>query len=239
MNQPTRSAQFGWYASIASLILLIIGPLTHKLGLLPFFAGFILLSISVLLALVVVVMGTLSLRKSANPRNRTRLRIASLISLPALIMAAVLVGGGRGAVMTHDISTDTITPPAFVAAIAQRGNSSNPLEYTSKKAEDQHKGYPDIKSIKSNLDNKTAFARALKIAETSGWDIYAKDENSGIIEAVASTLWFGFKDDIIIRITANSGGSIVDIRSVSRVGKGDMGTNAKRVRTFIKQFETY
>ena len=238
MNQASRSAQFGWYASIISLVLLIAGPLSHKIGLAPFFVGFILLSIAVLLSLIVVVMGALSLRKSANPANRATLRLASILALPALIMTAVILGGGRGAVLTHDISTDTQNPPQFVAAIAERGEKSNPVDFTSEEAELQQQGYPDIKPIRTPLDSKAAFARALKIAEAAGWEIYAKDENSGVIEGVASTLFFGFKDDIIIRVAASDNGSTVDIRSVSRVGKGDMGANAKRVRMFIEQFST-
>lgn len=236
MTTPTRSANFGWYAAITSLALLIIGPLTHKFGLAPFFVGFILLSIAVLLALIVVIMGALSLRASANPANRQKLRVASVLALPALVMTAVILGGGRGAVLTHDISTDTANPPQFVAAISQRGINSNPLDYSAEEATLQQQGYPDIKPIVSTLDSKAAFARAIQLVEASGWEIYRRDENAGVIEAVASTFWFGFKDDIIVRITPATNGSTIDIRSVSRVGKGDMGTNAKRVRLFIEQF---
>jgi uncharacterized protein (DUF1499 family) len=236
MNKPTRSANFGWYASIASIALLALGPIVNHLEFAPVFTGLIMLNIAVLLSLIVVVMGAFSLRKSANPANRQRLRTASIFALPALLAVAVIMSGGRGAVMTHDISTDTVNPPIFTAAIAQRGAKSNLLEYTAKKAEDQQKGYPDIKSINSNLDSKAAFAQAINVANKMGWDIYAQDENTGVIEAVASTRWFNFKDDVVIRITANTNGSIIDIRSISRVGRGDMGTNAKRVREFIKQF---
>lgn len=235
-NQTTRSANFSWYASFASLGLLILGPVINKLGVASVFVGMSMLMIAVLLSIIVVIMGALSLRKSANPANHSRLRIASLLALPALLALAVMMSGGRGPVMMHDISTDTTNPPVFTAGVTERGAKSNSLEYNTEKSALQAKGYPDIKSINSTLDSAAAFARATETAEKMGWEIYRSDAANGMIEGVATTKWFSFKDDIAIRITANGTGSIIDVRSISRVGKGDTGTNAKRVREFIQLF---
>jgi uncharacterized protein (DUF1499 family) len=69
------------------------------------------------------------------------------------------------------------------------------------------------------------------------WRIVEGNPSERRIEAVATTRWFGFKDDIVIRISpAANGGSVLDIRSVSRVGLSDLGTNARRIRTFLKTF---
>jgi uncharacterized protein (DUF1499 family) len=69
------------------------------------------------------------------------------------------------------------------------------------------------------------------------WKIVDENQAEGRIEATATTLWFGFKDDVVIRIAPSPGnGTRVDIRSVSRVGLSDLGTNARRIRTFLKMF---
>jgi len=85
-----------------------------------------------------------------------------------------------------------------------------------------------------NTTPEKAFDKALKAAESLNWSIVDQKRYEGRIEAYDTTFWFGFKDDIVIRIAPENKGTIVDIRSLSRVGMGDMGTNAKRVRMFIK-----
>ena len=69
-----------------------------------------------------------------------------------------------------------------------------------------------------------------------GWDLIAEDSSTGMIEAVATTSFFGFKDDVVIRVRSNGSGSVVDIRSHSRLGRGDQGKNAGRIRNFIAKF---
>ena len=82
-------------------------------------------------------------------------------------------------------------------------------------------------------DPVDVFARSLEAAESLGWEIVSASEDEGRIEATATTLWFGFKDDVVIRVRPDNGGSRVDLRSVSRVGGGDLGANAARIRAFI------
>ncbi len=137
----------------------------------------------------------------------------------------------------NDVSTDTQNPPVFAAVIPLREEKSNAIEYAGKSAaEAQAAQYPDIKPIESSLGKSDAFNRALEIANDMGLEIVAQDSGSGIIEAIASTRFFKFKDDVIIRISENGANSIVDIRSHSRIGRGDRGKNAERVRTFISKF---
>ena len=69
-----------------------------------------------------------------------------------------------------------------------------------------------------------------------GWNIVAKDPSQGRIEATDTTFWFGFTDDVVIRITPMGSGARLELRSVSRVGVSDVGTNAARIRSFVKQF---
>src|SRR5439155_509507 len=82
---------------------------------------------------------------------------------------------------------------------------------------------------------EAAFARALAAAQAMGWDIVDAQPKEGRIEATASTFWFGFKDDVVVRITPLPAGSRIDVRSKSRVGRGDTGTNAQRIRAYLKR----
>ena len=163
--------------------------------------------------------------------------------------ALAIVAGGTSAVVPwrwqqaaqavpriHDITTDTITPPRFVE-IAERRQAlgvPNDLAYLEDVAAQQREGYPDLAPAFIDVPPGEAWARALALARARGWEVVAADEEGRRIEATDTTFWFGFKDDVAIRVTALPlGGSRVDVRSVSRVGRSDIGTNARRVRAFV------
>jgi len=134
----------------------------------------------------------------------------------------------------HDITTDTQNPPQFVAVLPLRKGAANPPGYPGKEIADlQAKSYPDIKPVELPVPPAVAFARALGAAEAMGWAMVANNAAEGRIEATDTTLWYGFKDDIVIRVTAAGAGSRIDVRSKSRIGRSDIGTNARRVRQYL------
>ena len=134
----------------------------------------------------------------------------------------------------HDISTDLDNPPRFVKILPLRAGSPNPSEYGGPQiAAAQKAAYADIQPRETALTPADAFARALAAAKNMGWQIVDADAGTGVIEATATTLWFGFKDDVVIRISPSASGSRIDMRSVSRVGKSDVGANAARIRQFF------
>lgn len=144
----------------------------------------------------------------------------------------------------HDISTDTEDPPRFVAALGLRENAPNTTEYggspdmtPEQLAELTREAYPDLTTRRLSVPPEAAFERARAAVETLGWDLVAAVPEDGRIEATDTTFWFRFKDDIVIRIRSADGGSEVDARSVSRVGRGDAGTNAARLRRFFELLE--
>lgn len=168
-----------------------------------------------------------------------------------LALAVPLIGMGYGKSVgkkaaklpfIHDITTDTQDVPTFTNAItSQRGEGTNTLDYVgkidrrSKKlvSVEQVAAYPDIRTIVLSDSRETAFGRALTTAKSMGWKIASDTPTTGIIEATATSFWFGFKDDVIIRVrAADGGGSVIDIRSISRVGGSDIGANAARIRKF-------
>jgi len=140
--------------------------------------------------------------------------------------------------MIHDITTDTENPPDYVSVLALRKDAPNSATYGGPEiAAQQHSAYPDIRPLVSDIPPAQAYERARSVAHRMSWKIVDDHPAEGRIEATATTRWFGFKDDVVIRITpAADSGSRVDIRSVSRVGRSDVGTNARRIRTFLKKF---
>jgi uncharacterized protein (DUF1499 family) len=134
----------------------------------------------------------------------------------------------------HDITTDTVEPPEFVAILPLRAKSPNSGIYGGAEiARQQHQAYPDLKSSKFSLPPSELLERATQVARSMGWQIVAAVPLEGRLEATDTTFWFGFKDDIVVRITPSQGGSRVDVRSVSRVGRSDVGANARRIRAFL------
>jgi uncharacterized protein (DUF1499 family) len=140
--------------------------------------------------------------------------------------------------MIHDITTDTENPPIFVSVLALRKNAPNSAIYGGPEiAAQQLVSYPDIRPLVSDTPPAQAYERARSVAWQMGWKIVDENQAEGRIEATATTPWFGFKDDVVLRIAPAAGnGSRVDIRSVSRVGRSDIGTNARRIRAFLRKF---
>ena len=140
---------------------------------------------------------------------------------------------GQSVPPIHDISTDTIDPPVFVNVMPLR-EGTNPVLYLQEIAEQQRQAYPEIQPVLLNLSAEETYARALQAAQASGWDIVGQDAAAGRIEATATTRWMGFKDDVVIRLRREGDGTRVDVRSVSRVGRSDIGTNALRIAAYLE-----
>jgi len=134
----------------------------------------------------------------------------------------------------HDISTDTTNPPEFVDVRPLREDAPNPPEYAGDEvASQQAEAYPDIQTLETGMDPETLLELAEDTAREQGWEIVSAVTADGRIEATDTTLWYGFKDDIVIRVRAIDDGSILDIRSKSRVGGSDLGKNAARIRDYL------
>jgi uncharacterized protein (DUF1499 family) len=134
----------------------------------------------------------------------------------------------------HDITTDMENPPAFVAVVPLReaSKAANPVAYNQDDAKAQKQAYGDIAPVTTKLPAAEAFNRAAAAASAMGWTLVAQDPAAGRIEASDTTFWFGFTDDVVIRVADQDGGSRIDIRSLSRIGRSDVGANAKRIRAY-------
>lgn len=177
--------------------------------------------------------------------------IGMLLARPAgrttmVFGAALLIAGATGFVPwrwkqvassvppIHDITTDTQDPPRFVAILPLRATAKNSADYGGDSiAALQRKGYPDLAPATFSLSPGVMFTRARNEVGAMGWELVAADSANGLIEATATTKWFGFKDDVVVRVRPEGNGSRVDVRSVSRLGGSDVGTNAARIRAFL------
>lgn len=155
-----------------------------------------------------------------------------------VVLVAVYVVLTKDIPRIHDITTDTVNPPQFVSLLEVRKNSRNGFEYKADKiAKLQKAAYPDIQSLILPKAKSEAFNSALQAAKNMDWQIVDSNETDGRIEATATTKLMKFKDDVVIRILEVSANqSKIDIRSMSRLGKSDLGANAKRIREYFKKF---
>ncbi|MBW3570628.1 MAG: DUF1499 domain-containing protein [Gemmatimonadetes bacterium] len=136
----------------------------------------------------------------------------------------------------HDISTDVQNPPPFVAVAPLRQDAPNPVAYAGDSvARVQRQAYPDVQPLMLAMPVDSAFSLAVRTARQMGWEMVDQDRGQGRIEATATTPWMGFKDDVVIRVSSASGISRVDVRSKSRVGGGDAGANANRIREYLRR----
>lgn len=134
----------------------------------------------------------------------------------------------------HDITTDTTQPPEFDIIAGLRADAPNPPEYAGEEAARlQREGYPDIITTYFEHDKQTVFYEALALIEARGWNLAQANTDEGLIEATEILPWFGFKDDVVIRLRSEGQRSVFDMRSKSRVGGTDLGVNAARIRAFI------
>jgi uncharacterized protein (DUF1499 family) len=184
---------------------------------------------TLVLALIAIVVAARRRSGMSTALTALALAVAAIGSLGAVVWKAV------GVPPIHDVTTDTEHPPQFVAVLPLRAGALNPVEYGGPDlAAKQHKSYADIAPLSLNVAPNRAFDRALAAARAMGWELVASDPAAGRIEATDTTFWFGFKDDVVIRVTPAPDGSRVDVRSLSRVGGGDIGANAARIRKYLK-----
>ena len=189
-----------------------------------------------ILALIVIIAGII---KQA-PIKMAGINVGIFFIAGAIFASGVMFKSKAQSVpMIHDISTDTQNPPQFKAVLPLRTNAVNPVEYEGPEVADQQKkAYPDIKPMDLNQNKQKAFEGALDAAKNMNWEIVDQSLPEGRIEAVATTTFFGFKDDIVIRLSEISPESTrLDIRSLSRVGKSDVGANAARIRKYMEELK--
>lgn len=231
----TRISQMGFGLAAAGAVAAMAAGFGSRFGLWRFTTGFSILAWSVYGAMAAAVICAVAIVLCWRLSSGRGWAACGLVV--ALVVAAIPLGWlytARHVPPIHDITTDTQTPPRFEAVLPLRQGAANATRYGGAAvAEQQHRAYPDIRPLLVRDPPLDVFQHALKVARQLGWEVVAADSGRGRIEATDTTFWFGFKDDIVVRIKPADRGTRVDVRSVSRVGRSDIGTNAARVRTFL------
>ena len=199
--------KYGVYAAIAALVLLLLQVILQLV--------FKRKTVTLVSAMVVVILSAVA------------------ISVPLSML-----NKGKNVPPIHDISTDLINPPEFDAIAPLRADAPNPVAYDGEAtAKQQRQAYPDLKTLRYSQPKAELMMAAEQAVKKLGWDLVNTDASKGIIEATDTTMWFGFKDDVVIRVKDDGSERLVDIRSKSRVGGSDLGKNAERIGNFIEELD--
>ena len=236
MSSSASSAWVRWPGFLAWLFLALIPVSVIGVRAGYWKEGLALYAIAGLLSLLVLAVMAVQFLL---PRFRNQRSVIVRRALPALPGAVLLILAMQGGKVPpiHDITTDVDDPPVFETAPTLRGASANPLSIKPEVLAQQLEAYPDLDTLRSTNSYEGTYNRALTTARSLGWEITREDPIGGYIEAVDTTAMMNFKDDIVLRVRTNAEGSLVDLRSVSRVGRSDLGANAKRIRAFRAAFE--
>ncbi len=225
--ETSRAATWAARIGGAALLALALGPLLIQVGALSGLVGFRLFGVGLLLGLVALVVGGVGLwttRAASGRGGRSQALAGAGMGVAALAVVLVSAGSGLGVPPINDITTSPDDPPVFRDASLTYGGEDF--------ARQQRAAYPDLEPIRLDAPPPRAFEEAARAAEGLGWEVVHRDAAGGVIEATETTRIFRFVDDVVIRIRPAGAGSVLDVRSKSREGRGDLGANAARIRAF-------
>ncbi|HET8532766.1 MAG TPA: DUF1499 domain-containing protein [Methylomirabilota bacterium] len=236
------TARAGLALTVVGSLALLISGVGSRWDWWDYRTGFLVLRWTLYGGLAVIVVALAGLVLGLLARTGRSLLVSAVTLALLAAVAAVPVGYLRSAGRVpaiHDITTDLDDPPRFVAVLPVRRGAPNAAEYAGAAlAAQQRAGYPDLAPARFAAPPDQVFARAVEVARGLGWQIVAAAPTEGRLEATDRTRWFGFRDDVVVRVAADGTGSRVDVRSVSRVGRSDLGTNARRIRRFLETLQT-
>lgn len=213
----------------AAVMAFVSGPLLAHWGLVSAMMGFGLFAVGGLLGIGALATGALTALRGGG--------IGGGLAAGAVVTAVflTLAVAGRKFPPINDITTDTENPPQFVVAGTLASDTGREMRYAGASfAAQQHAAYPTLTPLSLPVSADEAFKRVEAAARRMpGWEITRVDPGARTIEGVATSRLFRFHDDFVIEVRPQSAGSVVQMRSKSRDGKGDLGANAARIETFF------
>ncbi|HUI27139.1 MAG TPA: DUF1499 domain-containing protein [Candidatus Kryptonia bacterium] len=235
-QRASGAARWTVRLGVAAIVAFVVGPLLAHLGVLPALAGFVVFDLGGLLGVIAAITGIVALVRGAGGAA-----LAGLI--PAAIVAALFIKAAAGAgnvPRINDITTNTQQAPEFVKAGAQPANAGRDMKYPGESfAQQQRQGYPTLAGLPLSGSPDEVYRRVVATAkQMPTWEITRDDPAAHALEGVDTTWLFRFHDDFVIEVRPRDGGSIVEMRSKSRDGKGDTGTNAKRIEAFFAKLKS-
>ncbi len=242
-RKGSRLSSIGIWTALIGVALVALSGLGARTGILSPFASMGAYaggSLLLLVALITAALGLLRSGGTAGTASRPATWLALLAGLAVTANNGLVIGQASDAPAIHDITTDTDNPPAFVAILPLRQiDARNPPEYAGPAAAAaQKQAFPDLQPLQVSQPANVVFAAAKDVVTEKGWTLVDASEVEGRIEATAETPWVHFKDDVVIRILPGRDQTRVDVRSKSRIGRGDMGANARRVQDYLATLQS-
>ena len=231
-----RLVVIGMLVALASAAAMIFSGIGYRLDLYHFRIGFTILRWAFWFALAGALLSLAGLVLAGGRPRRTL--VVALVGTVIGVVAAYIPWSSKQTAdalpYIHDISTDTANPPAFVAAAKLRKPGDHAVTYDGKEVADlQQKAYPDLVTLTTRASGEKVFEAAKAAIASMGMQLVEADLAQGRIEANQTSLLYGFTDDMVVRVATGADGTKVDVRSKSRVGRSDLGQNAKRIRVFL------
>jgi uncharacterized protein (DUF1499 family) len=218
---------------LALLLLLLSGPL-YQAEILGLMNAFFAMRIALILGAVAIVLALIQMIFMRKNISWPATGVAVLCAGVAIFMPLSMMNKAKSVPPIHDISTDLVNPPKFVAILALRADAPNPAEYQGEEiASQQRKAYPELQTQQYQKTAAQVFDAALATVKGMGLEVVNSDKTLGLIEAYDTTTFFGFVDDVVIRIQSDGQMAMLDARSKSRVGMSDIGKNAERLNALI------
>jgi hypothetical protein len=223
----------GW-CCLCAFLLIAAGWGLFRFEVTSFQVAFLVLALGLIASMIVWIVALIALmvgKIQRRPVQGSLSWVAVLACLPTVFVLSLIGEQGFSAPLIHDISTDTKHPPAYHWALRERQRGENSLVYAGGGiAQKQREAYPDIQTLVVTAPLVAVEKVINDLIDNNGWELLGVTDNPSQIEAVARTPVMGFEDDIVFRLVDNNGVILVDIRSASRLGEGDLGANARRIR---------
>ncbi|MFT4746124.1 MAG: hypothetical protein ACI8XG_000193, partial [Congregibacter sp.] len=198
---------------LALLLLLVSGPL-YQAEILGLMNAFLAMRIALIVGAVTIVLALIQVVFMRKTISWPVTGIAVLCAAVAIFMPLSMMNKAKSVPPIHDITTDLVNPPKFVAILALRANASNPAAYQGEEiASQQREAYPELQTQKYSQTTEQVFDAALAAVKHMGLDVVTADKTLGLIEAYDTTTWFGFVDDVVIRIQSAEQTTMLDARS--------------------------
>ena len=246
---PEREPAASRWATRAALFafgLIVAAAFLHRLFATPTPVAFNLIVVAMataVLSIVCALVAAAIIWQTGRP-GTARVLFAVCLSLALLSAPLLYIVWVRDYPLLNDVTTDFDNPPAFTAVARLRGPGDNSTVYDrARLADEQASAYPDIKPMRIERSSEEAYALVVDAVKRLKMEIVrdeAPDPEAGTpgeIEAVDRTLIMGFYEDIAVRVSGDRESARVDIRSASRFGSADMGSNAEGVRELMKEIQ--
>ena len=230
-------ARIAFGLAALALAAVVAGPVLIHAGVAAPLTGFRIFSYGLLASLPALVLSLAAIARTRGPGRqpgRRRALQAALVSGSLAALLAALAVPARHVPAIHDVTTDPDDPPGF-SQTARDAGAAAASAYPPENAALQRAAYPDLATLPVSSPPAQTFAAAERAATSLGWKVVRSDPAAGTLEATATSRVFRFVDDVAIRIRPVGGGSRIDLRSCSRVGKSDVGANAARIRAFAER----